>query len=138
VRDAVVPRPRDQVTEVAGELRRTQQKETVAVGERRVLTGAVEKVEAHRLHSRVATPFRGLRCNVAHTRANDDAVKGTQCRNNGRADLARGASHEDPSHCSTLIGLVMARLDTLHLRHHNADARCRPCHYVHQGCEFSV
>ncbi len=96
-------RPRDHVTEVAGELQRTQQEETVAVGQRGVLTGGVEKVKGHWVHARITTPFAGRHLDVAHSRTNDDAVKCTQRRNHGRADLSGGAGHEDAIHQTVTI-----------------------------------
>ena len=126
--DTISPRPRDQVTEIASELRWTQQEETVAVGQRSVLTDAVEKVEVHRLNASIANQFRGSRCHVPDTRANDDVVNITQRRKHGRADLTRGASHEDAFHGAASIKLVMARGA---LRH----GRCIGCvaHDIHSS-----
>jgi len=71
----------------------------------------VVNMSGHLLHFRIAAPFRGRLCDIAHARANDDAVDGLQCRNHGRADLTRGASHKDAFHRPALIELVMARGD---------------------------
>jgi len=55
VRDAALPRPRDQFTEIAGVPRWTQEAATVEVGRRSVLPGAVEMHVTHWLRSRIAT-----------------------------------------------------------------------------------
>lgn len=76
VRNAVLPRPRNEVTEVFGQARRAQQKETVAVGQRSVLAGGVEVVEGHQLQARIAPPFLGRLRDIAHPCANEVAAKG--------------------------------------------------------------
>ena len=127
VPDAVPTGSCDQVTEIARELRGTQQEETVAVGQRGVMGGGVEEVEGHRLYARGVTPFRGSRSNVSHSRAHLELFDVAQRRNDGRADLTCGAGHEDASHYAALTVSTMPQCNNGRIRSFMAESTSVSC-----------